>query len=461
MRTLLTIAILAVAIPTAAQTAPAPAEMSAVLEATTQNVAPSVVEIFTTAFQPGNPIVPRRSDLVTTQRGSGSGVIVDGSGFILTNAHVVAGAYRVRVELPPTSAGESILGARGQALDAAVVGIDLETDLAVLRVERTGLRALSFGDSDALRPGQLVLAVGSPLGLNNSVSLGVVSSPARQLEPESPMIYVQTDASINPGSSGGPLVDVAGRIVGINTLIFSQSGGYEGIAFAAPSNIARTVYEQIKMFGRVRRGDIGARAQTITPELAAGLALSQNHGVVLSDILPGSAAEVGGLRAGDIVLAADAKPMENGRQFQVNLYRRVVGEVVSLDVARGTERLRFTVALRERRDPVAALGDKVDPRANLISRLGILGISVDRNVVEVLPGVRMKAGVLVASVVKGAIDARDGGLEAGDIVFAVNRTPVPALADLRAVVDALKPGETAVLHVERRGERLYVPFGVE
>ena len=162
------------------------------------------------------------------------------------------------------------------------------------------------------------------------------------------MIYVQTDAAINPGSSGGPLVDLSGRLVGINTLIFSQRGGYEGIGFAAPSNVVRTVYEQIKAFGRVRRGDIGVRAQTVTPVLAAGLNLSRERGVVLADVLPGSSAEVAGLRAGDLVLTADGKPMENGRQFHVGLYRGAAGQVVTLDVLRGTESLRFPVALGER-----------------------------------------------------------------------------------------------------------------
>ena len=192
-------------------------------------------------------------------------MIVDADGYIVTNAHVVTGAQRLRVDIPLPVTGGSILAARSRTVDAAIVGIDLETDLAVIKVEERNLAALPFGDSDELRVGQLVLAFGSPLGLDNSVSLGVVSAIARQLEPESPMVYVQTDASINPGSSGGPLVDLRGRIVGINTLILSQAGGFEGLGFSAPSNIVRTVYEQIRRFGRVRRGDIGVRAQTVTP----------------------------------------------------------------------------------------------------------------------------------------------------------------------------------------------------
>ena len=169
------------------------------------------------------------------------------------------------------------------------MGLDRETDIAVLKVEERGLPALELGDSESLRQGQLVMAFGSPLGLENSASLGVVSAVARQLKPDDPMIYVQTDASINPGNSGGPLVDAEGRMVGLNTMILSQSGGNEGIGFAAPSHIVRSVYEQLRASGLVRRGVIGVRAQTITPSLAAGLGLVFDRGVVLSDVTPDGA----------------------------------------------------------------------------------------------------------------------------------------------------------------------------
>jgi len=457
------VALLLTTPPASTQTPPAPAigDLSRSIEATTQRVMPAVVEIFATSYRPGQGLVPRAADLVTTERASGSGIIVDPAGYIVTNAHVVAGAQRLQVEVPIPVTGTSILATRSRTIPATIVGIDAETDLAVLRVSGPGLTAAAFGDSDDLRPGQLVLALGSPFGLHNSVSLGVVSASARQLEPESPMIYVQTDAAINPGSSGGPLVDLSGRLVGINTLIFSQRGAYEGIGFAAPSNVVRTVYEQIKAFGRVRRGDIGARAQTVTPVLAAGLSLSRERGVVLADVLPGSSAEVAGLRAGDLVLTVDGKSMENGRQFHVGLYRGAAGQVVTLDILRGTEALRFPVALGERRDLIADLASATDPRENLVPRLGILAVTVNPAMAQMLPGLRMKAGVVVASLANGALDSRQGGLAAGDIVFGVNRTPVPGLDDLRAAIDRLKPGDPVVLHVERRGERLYLPFTIE
>lgn len=437
------------------------ADLSRSLEVTARTVGPAVVEIFTTSFTPGLGIVPRTADLVTTERASGSGVIVDPDGYIVTNAHVVRGAQRLLVEVPVATGGQSIVPARGRLVGAQVVGIDLETDLAVIKIDARNLPVLTFGDSDELRAGQIVLAVGSPLGLHNSVSLGVVSAVARQLEPDSPMIYVQSDASINPGSSGGPLVDVAGRLVGINTLILSQSGGYEGVGLSAPSNIARTVYEQIRTTGHVRRGDIGVRTQTVTAELAAGLGLERDGGVIVADVRPRGPAASAGLRPGDLVLTMDGKAMENGRQFQVSLYRRAVGDVIAIELLRDGQTLKTWVLVAERRE---ILGDRpivADPRESLVSRLGMLGVTLDEEIAALVPVVRVRSGVVVLSTVAGAIEAREGGLMPGDVIYAVNRAPVSGLAALRAVMDALKAADPVVLQIERRGVLMYLTFSVE
>ena len=206
------------------------------------------------------------------------------------------------------------------------------------------------------------MAFGSPLGLDNSASLGVVSSVARQLAPESPMIYIQTDAPINPGNSGGPLVDTDGRVVGINTLIL-RSGGGEGLGFAAPSNIVKNVFEQIRQTGTVRRGEIGAVAQTLTPTLCAGLGIDRTEGVLVADVAPGSSAARGGLAPEDVIVAVDGKPMENARQFSVNLYRRAPGSGVVLDVLRGPVRKSLTVTISERERDPEALRAPPDPGA--------------------------------------------------------------------------------------------------
>jgi serine protease Do len=441
--------------------AAANSDLSSALEAATRLASPAVVEIFTTTFSANTGPVPRSADLVAAQRGSGSGVIVDPDGYIVTNAHVVRGAQRLRVELQTPTSGRSILASRSRVVTGQVVGVDAETDLAVVKIDAQNLPALAFGDSDGLSAGQLVIALGSPLGLHNSVSLGIVSAVARQLEPESPMIYVQTDASINPGSSGGPLVDLRGRLVGINTLIASRGGGNEGLGFAAPSNIVRAVYEQIRKNGQVRRGDIGVRAQTLTPELAAGLGLPSDRGVVLSDVLPGTPGARAGLQTGDVVLTLDGKPMENGRQLQVNLYRRAVGDIVSLEVLRDGKTLKVPVTVAERYNAFTGVPALLDPRENLVARLGILAVDLDKRISELVPVLRVAAGVVVASTVAGAIDAREGGLAPGDVIYAVNKKRVMDVKELRAMVDAMKPGDPVVLHLERRGELMYLAFTIE
>jgi serine protease Do len=419
------------------------------------------VEIFATSYVAGEGLVTRTADLIATQRASGSGVVVDPSGYILTNAHVVQGALRVSVEIHAPPEGRSILAAHSRTVNGQVVGMDLETDLAVIKVDAGALRAIPFADSDEVSAGQLVMAFGSPLGLQNSVSIGIVSAVARQLEPESPMIYIQTDASINPGSSGGPLVDIEGRLVGINTLIATRAGGNEGLAFSAPSNIVRTVYEQIRKYGRVRRGDIGVRAQTLTPVLASGLGAAVDRGVVLADVFPGGPAAKAGLQPGDIVVSLDGKAMENGRQLQVNLYRRFIGDVVALDVMRDAQRMKVSVPIAERYNPFAAGSPAADPREHQVARLGILAVTLDKQLAELIPVLRVAAGVVVVSTVAGAINPREGGLAPGDVIAAVNRVPVQDLAQLRAAIDRLKSGDAVVLQLERRGELTYVAFTID
>ena len=267
-----------------AQSAKTPSlqELSASLQTLAQKVSPSVVQIFVTVYSLPDEVDRDATGDPELERGSGSGVIVDPDGYIVTNAHVVENATRIEVELPLAATGgdpgKSILKRRGRTLGAQLVAVDQETDIAVLKIEARALPVLAFGDSDTLRAGQLVLALGSPLGLSSSVTMGVVSAVARQLAPEDPMIYIQTDAPINPGNSGGALVDTEGRLVGINTMILSQSGGNEGIGFAAPSNIVRNVFNQIRKYGRVRRGEIGVNSQTVTPLLAEALGLADDAG---------------------------------------------------------------------------------------------------------------------------------------------------------------------------------------
>jgi serine protease Do len=455
----------AAAVPTfaAAQAKPVPTAgsdlvaLDAQLEALARRVAPSVVQVLAYGF------TTAPNALLTRAGASGSGVIVDAEGWIVTNAHVVESARSVRVDVQPPrapAAGGSILKPRSRRLAARVVGLDRETDVAVLKIEQGGLSALEFGDSEALHQGQIVLAFGSPLGLENSASLGVVSAVARQLKSDDPMIYVQTDASINPGNSGGPLVDAAGRMVGLNTMILSQSGGNEGIGLAAPSNIVRSVYEQLRRAGRVRRGIIGVRAQTISPPLATGLGLLFDRGVVLSDVAPSGPAASAGLRPGDVVVALDGKAMENARQLDVNLYRRSPGETVTLTVRRGSESLEVPVGVVERPEDPDRFASLVTPEQNLIPRLGVLALELDDDLRRALGPLRGREGVLVAARSGNAPGAEDD-LRSGDVVYAVNGVSVKGLAELRSAVTRPAAGEPLVLHVERSGRLVYVVVETE
>jgi serine protease Do len=349
-----------------------------------------------------------------------------------------------------------VLKASGRSLGAVVVGVDRETDLALLMVPEKGLPALPLGDSETLRPGQFVVALGSPMGLEGSVTVGVVSAQARQLSPESPMIYVQTDASINPGNSGGPLLDLDGRVMGINTLILSQGGGSEGLGFAVPSNIVRNVADQIRKTGRVRRGDIGARAQTITPDLAKGLGLPQTWGVLISDVTPGGSAAAAGLQIGDVVVSLNGKPMENARQFNVNLYGRPVGASATLEVQRGAARSNVMVTVAERPRDLGRLAELVSQERSVVSALGILGLDLsDPRLAPLLPGLRARAGVVVA-VASGNTMPWQDALKAGDVIYTVNGEGVAGMEALRATMDKLRGQGSAVVQVEREGELRYV-----
>ncbi|MPY87504.1 MAG: PDZ domain-containing protein [Luteitalea sp.] len=424
---------------------------------------PSVVQVLATGYGSATPEGTGMGGVVSTQRAGGSGVVLHADGYIVTNAHVVANARRVRIVLtPPTgpAAGQSIVRPAGLMREATLVGLDRETDLAVLKIDETKLTPLPLADSDELQQGHLVMAFGSPLGLENSVTFGVVSGVGRQRAPDDPMVYVQTDAPINPGSSGGPLVDASGHAVGINTYIMSQSGGNEGVGFAVPSNIVRTVFDQLRTTGRVRRGTLGVLSQTITPSMAAGLGLGRTGGVILADVAEGGPGAAAGLRPGDVVLSLDGRPMENARQFEVNLYARRVGDRVTLEIQRGSATTRTTAAIAERPDDPARFAELVDPTENLIARLGILGVGIDSDVAARLPHLRAKGGVLVAGILAGTPGVPIG-LEAGDVIIAVNGSPVAALADLRARVDALPTGGACVLQVQRAQALMYIVLELE
>lgn len=433
------------------------------LETVAAKVGPTVVQIRVTAYGPVPGSTTGTGALLGSQRSTGSGVILSADGFIVTNAHVVDGGRRFTVILPrPAVAGvpgRSALAPVSQEVPATLVGMDRETDLAVLKVELAGLPFARLGNSDSLTPGQVVLAFGSPFGLASSVTMGVVSAVGRQLQDEDRMIYIQTDTPINPGNSGGPLVTAEGVVIGINTMIFSHSGGSEGIGFAAPGNIVRFVYQQIRANRRVRRGEIGVFAQTITPALAAGLRLSREWGVVLGDVYPNSPAARAGLRINDVILSVEGKPMENGRQFDVTVYQRAVGDTVRMEVGRGLQRLPLRVVVVERRDEADRFRDMVTPEQNLIPRLGILALDVTPELASVIPGLRAPHGVIVAGVAL-ASEVTAGALP-GDVIHGVNGVPVRTIADLRTAIAQIPADFGAVLQVGREGRLRFITVTLE
>ncbi|MBM3783622.1 MAG: PDZ domain-containing protein [Acidobacteria bacterium] len=418
-----------------------------------ERVDTAVVQIVASAY---GPTEQDGAVAFKTQRASGSGVVVDANGYIVTNAHVIGVARRVQVLVPEAvevrARARSAIKPAGKLVTADVIGLDRETDIAVLKVEQKGLPFLAFGDSDEVAQGQLVFAFGSPFGLENSVSMGVVSSVARQVRPDDPMIYIQTDAAINPGNSGGPLVDSEGSIVGINTFILSRSGANAGVGFAVPSSIARNVYQQIVQHGAVRRGQIGVVAQTITPQIAKALELGQSWGVILSDVSPRSAAEAGGLRVKDVVLEFNGKVMENARQLGVNIYQ-TAGQTVTLKVLRGSETLEKRVAVLERPQDPDRIVSLASGRDNHVPKLGAMAIDLDVRVAPLLPPLRRLNGAVIAAAAQPLLT--------GDVVYEINNKPVQGLKDLNDAVAGMSHGDVAVALIERGGQLQFLEIEIE
>ena len=427
------------------------------------HVSPSVVKVLVTGYGPVQENGRGETSLIGRQHSIGSGLILDKEGYIVTNAHVVAGAQRVRIALSAVTGGKSLLqlstGPRPRTIDARIVGVDKITDLAILKIDEPNLPSLTLASYGSLRQGQMVFAFGTPEDLDDTVTMGVVSSVLRQLSPDSPMVYIQTDASINPGNSGGPLVDVDGNVVGINTAIFSQSGGNEGIGFAIPSLIVSHVYQEIRRFGHVHHYDIGARLQTITPTLAAGLDLPRDHGVIVADVDPDGPADEAGLQRQDIIVRLNGFRVDGMPTLSAALYLRGHGDAVAMEVVRGTERKNLKITVTEEDHDLDSLASAMNPEKALVSPLGILGVEIDSKLVKLFSELRIKSGVIVAAMSAGP--TIDTGLETGDVIHSLNTTDVASLEGLRAMVAKLKPGDPVVLMVERENQLHYLSFDWE
>jgi serine protease Do len=380
----------------------------------------------------------------------------------MTNAHVVERAQRIRVALPMSSTGSptNIPAGRRQLFDAKVLGIHKESDLALLKIDQTDLPTLSLEQSQNVRVGQMVLAVGSPEGLQSSVTMGVISAVARQADPTKSLNYVQTDAPINPGNSGGPLVDMSGRVVGINTFILSQSGGSEGLGFAIPARVVNFVYHSLRKYGHVHHVEIGAGAQEITPTLADGLGLPQSWGVIVDDITPDGPAASAGVQVQDIILTADDRPIGTMSALTAATYLHNPDHPVKLEILRGTEKKILYVPAVEKHDQMDLLMDATDPEKSLVPRLGVLVLDITDQIRSAIGTVRIAGGVVVVGRAANLI-VSDSGLQTGDIIHALNTKPIDSVETLRRAVRALKSGDAVVLQIERDGGLQYLPFEME
>jgi serine protease Do len=359
-------------------------------------------------------------------RGQGSGFIVSPDGIVLTNAHVVDGASEVTVKLVDR-----------REFKAKVVGVDKQTDVAVLRLDAKGLPSVRIGDPRDVRVGEWVVAIGSPFGFENTVTAGIVSATSRALPDGSYVPFIQTDAAVNPGNSGGPLFNLRGEVIGINSQIYSRTGGYQGLAFAIPIDVAAKVKDQLVQTGRVERGRLGVLIQEVTQPLASSFGLDKPAGALVASVEKDSPAARAGLQPGDVILAFDGKALERSAALPPLVADLKPGQHATLEVWRQGERKQLAVTVgRSGAEPVA----RADEAAGAHGRLGVS--------VAALPD-----GSLRVESVSG--QAANAGLRAGDIIVAVNGTPIRSAAELRARIE--KAGKTIALLVQRDEARIYIP----
>jgi serine protease Do len=377
------------------------------------------------------------------QRGLGSGFIIDKDGFILTNNHVVENAEEIQVKLSDN-----------RQFPAKIVGRDPKTDLALIRIQADGaLEPLPWGDSDKLEVGDWVVAIGSPFGLGNTVTAGIVSAKFRRIGSGVYDDFIQTDASINPGNSGGPLLNTAGEVVGINTAIFSESGGNIGIGFAIPANMAKELLPQLRK-GKVIRGWLGVMIQEVTPEISEKFDLKTEQGALVSQVTPGGPADKAGMERGDVIVSFDGKPIKEMHDLPSIVAATPVGKRVSVEVIRKGEKKTLEVEVGQMKEEAeqAAVAEEEAPN---------LGITLKEITPDIAQAYKLSetTGLVVVKVEAGTPGA-DAGLRPGDVILEVDREKVQTLEEFKAKTSKYKNGGTILLLVNRGGSTLYATIDV-
>ncbi len=368
-------------------------------------------------------------------QGMGSGFIVDANGVILTNAHVVDGADEVTVKLHDQ-----------REFKAKVLGVDKTTDVAVLRIDATGLPAVKTGDAAKTRVGEWVVAIGAPYGLENTVTSGIVSAKSRSLPGDSVVPFIQTDAAVNPGNSGGPLFNLDGEVIGINSQIFSRSGGFQGLAFAIPIDVALDVKDQIVRHGKVSHGKLGVTVQEVNQALAESFGMDKPAGALVGSVQKGGPAAKAGIEAGDVIVRFDGKPIARSGDLPPLVTAVKPGSSVKLEVWRDGKPVELSATIGERES--ARVADAGRPDAGQ-GKLGVVvrPLSPDEKEATKL------AGGLVVEDVGGA--AEKAGVRPGDVIVSANRMPVRNAADLKDVVE--KARKAVALLIQRDDARIFVP----
>ena len=378
------------------------------------------------------------------QRSLGSGVIVDPSGIVLTNAHVVERATEIEVST-----------ADGKKHKAKLAGVDKKTDLAVLKLQGGGpYPAANLGDSDAVRVGDWVLAIGSPFGLQKTVTAGIISAKGRSIGQGPFDDFLQTDAAINPGNSGGPLVNMSGEVVGINSAILSRTGGNVGIGFSIPVNMAKRIYTELAAKGKVTRGWLGVSIQPLTPELAKSFGLKEPNGVLISDVMQQSPAATAGITSGDVIIEFDKKKVDSPQELQKAVAATTPGRAVPLKVWRDKGEKTLEIKICETPDETVALKPTNKGKS-------LLGLDVRPITPELARQLNLRTpdGVIVFSVDDESA-ASEAGLQRGDVIREVNRQKVRSVQDFEKVTKDVKDGDRVTVLLQRGPQSLYVAFTV-